>query len=176
MQEIVRTSETAKSVKLRKSNGKPLTSLKIEHREDGQLWASNNGKAVAVTVLRCFPWSDPDRYYSLRDSDNNEVALISKLGDLDADSRKSIEAELVVAGFVMDIVKVIAITEDFEIRSWKVETSQGMRKFQTQLDDWPHQVPGGGLLIRDISDDLFYLEDPEALDEKSRFLIKSFVD
>ncbi len=164
-------------VKIKSTSSKlNLNELVVEHRSDGQLWANRNGKSVAIHVLRCFPWSTPDRYVSLRDDDDNEVALVGRLSELNSDSRKVVEAELAIAGFILEIVGVESITEDFEIRSWNVNTAQGSRKFQTKLDEWPLQVPGGGLLIRDVADDLFYLPEPDALDEKSQYLIKSFVD
>ncbi len=150
-------------------------SLKIEWRADGQLLASRNGSEQVVRITRCFPWSQPDRYVSLRDDDENEVALIDNLTDLDEDSRKAIVVALAEAGFVLEIEKVIAIMEDFEIRSWEVMTRQGPRKFQTALDDWPIAVPGGALVIRDVSGDLFFIDDPEALDEPSRKLLWAFV-
>ena len=71
MQEtLIRTSKIDESERLKRSNGKSPISLKIEYRKDGQLWATNNGKAVAVHIQRCFPWSEPNRFYSLRDNDD----------------------------------------------------------------------------------------------------------
>ncbi len=149
--------------------------LRIEWRSDGKLWASRNGRESVVRVSLCFPWSEPHRYVSLRDNDENEVALIDRLSDLDDDSRISVEKALAEAGFVLEVIGVETITEDFEIRSWQVLTRQGPRKFQTMLDDWPWNVPGGGLLIRDIAGDLFYIDDPDAMDEHSRKLLWAFI-
>ncbi len=157
------------------SNEDQMTSLKVEYRPDGRLWASHNGSESAVRVNRCFPWSEPDGYVSLRDDDENEVALIVELTDLDADSRAAVEKALIETGFVMEIVNIYSLEEDFEIRSWKVQTAQGERKFQTRLDDWPISLPGGGILIRDVAGDLFYIHDTESLDEQSRKLIWAFV-
>ena len=142
--------------------------LKVERRLDGQLWAGRNGDATAVQVTRCFPWSQPDRFISLRDDDEKEVALISQLSDLDKESRLSVEGALIEAGFVMQIEKVLSVNEDFEIRHWKVLTRQGDRSFQTKLDDWPIKLPGGGFLFRDVPGDLFFIDDVENLDEETQ--------
>lgn len=150
-------------------------SLKVEWRKDGRLWVSRKGDEWTVRVTRCFPWSKPDRYVSLRDNEENEVVLVVSLTDLKEESRQAVEKALAEAGFVLDIVKVLDITEDFEIRSWEVITRQGPRKFQTALDDWPHVVPGGGLVIRDISGDLFFIDDPDTLDESSRKMLWAFI-
>jgi hypothetical protein len=150
--------------------------LRLERRADGRLWAVRGDAARAVWVRRCFPWSDPGRFLSLRDDAEQEVALVRDPTDLGAESRAVLEAALVAAGFVFEITRVIAIEEEVEIRHWRVETRQGTRAFQTRLDDWPRLLPHGGLLIRDVAGDLYHIGDPASLDGKSRALLWAFVD
>lgn len=150
--------------------------LLLERRVDGQLWAERRGVARPVWVRRCFPWSQPSRFVSLRDHEKDEFALIRSLDDLDPASRAVLEAALIEAGFVLDIRRVLAVDEEVEIRNWRVETVQGTRTFQTRLDDWPRDTPGGGLLIRDVAGDLYHVADPSALDEASRRLLWAFLD
>ena len=153
-----------------------MSELKLERRVDGQLWALLNGEALPVRVYRCFPWSDPGRFVSLRDDDDRELAMVSELGDLDPESRRVLEGALAEAGFVLHVTRVLAVQEEVEIRTWRVETRQGPRTFQTRLDDWPRDVPGGGLLIRDVAGDLYHVPDPEALDDVSRALLWAYSD
>ena len=148
----------------------------LERRMDGQLWATARGEERPVVVRRCFPWSEPQDFISLRDLDENEFALIRAPTELDAASRNALEDALAEAGFVLEIVAIESVTEEIEIRHWKVETVQGPRSFQTQLDDWPRTVPSGGTLIRDVAGDLYYIKDPSSLDKKSRVLLWAFVD
>jgi len=150
--------------------------LLLERRADGQLWAERRGVAQPVWVRRCFPWSQPGRFISLRDHEKDEFALIRDLDELDPDSRGVLEAALIEAGFVLEVLRVLGVDEEVEIRNWKVETVQGERTFQTRLDDWPRQMPGGALLIRDVAGDLYHVADPSALDETSRQLLWAFVD
>ncbi len=154
----------------------PATLLKIERAKDGQIWVYKNDQPTAVKVSCCFPWTEPGKYISLRDKDDVEVALIDTLAELDTDSRRVIEEALAEVGFVLEIVKIDLMEEDFEIRNWKVVTKHGSRTFQTKLDDWPRPVPGGGLLIRDVAGDLFYIPNPKTLDEKSRKILWAFLD
>ena len=151
---------------------KPL----IERRRDGQLWLTLDGKSRAVRVARCFPWSARTRFISLRDEDRQEVCLIEDPATLDAGSRATLEEALVEADFVLEIERIRDIDEEIEIRCWEVETSQGQRNFQTRRDEWPRVVPGGGVLVRDVAGDLYYIRQPEALDAKSRELLEVFVD
>ncbi len=152
------------------------TDLRLERRKDGQLWAVSEAEQRSVWVRRCFPWSEPARFISLLDKDENEFALVQDLADVHRGSREVLEEAMVEAGFVLEIVRIFDIDEEVEIRNWKVETRQGTRTFQTRLDDWPRQMPGGGILVRDVAGDLYYVADPSALDGKSGDLLWVFVD
>src|SRR6266581_5545324 len=150
--------------------------LSLEWRADGSLWAVRGEEERAVSVRRCFPWSDPLQHLSLRDTDEEEFALVKNPADLDPRSRAALETALTVAGFVFEVTRVLEIDEEVEIRHWRVETQQGPRSFQTRLDDWPRTLPHGGLLIRDLAGDLYHLAAPEQMDRQSRELLWAFVD
>ncbi|MGH7616146.1 MAG: DUF1854 domain-containing protein [Gemmatimonadaceae bacterium] len=112
----------------------------------------------------------------MRDDEEREVAFVEDPELLGEESRRALEHALSVAGFVLDVTRVVEIDEEVEIRQWIVETAQGPRSFQTHLDDWPRALPGGALLIRDVSGDLYRLPEPRALDRASRELLWAFVD
>ncbi len=162
-------------VRLRKDLEKQ-ENLKLERRADGQLWAVSNGEERAVRLHRCFPWSEPGRYISLRDTENDEFALVRSLDDLEPTSRSVLEDAIAEVGFVLEVERITGVEEEIEIRTWKVETRQGPRSFQTRLDDWPMDVPGGGILIRDVAGDLYHVADPDELDAKSRTWLWAFLD
>ena len=162
-------------VRLRKDLEKQ-EELKLERRADGQLWAVSNGDEQAVRLHRCFPWSEPGRYLSLRDTENEEFALVRSLDDLEPSSRSVLEDAIAEVGFVLEVERIPEVEEEIEIRTWKVETRQGPRSFQTRLDDWPMDVPGGGILIRDVAGDLYHIVDPDKLDAKSRTWLWAFLD
>lgn len=154
----------------------PSSELRLERGGDGGLRAVVDGAARQVRLVRCFPWSEPNRFISLRDDDDDEVALVRAGDELDPASQKLLEESLVEAGFVLEVESIGDIEEEIEIRSWKVHTRQGPRSFQTPRDEWPREVPGGGLLVRDVAGDLYYLRDPERLDARSQRLLWAFVD
>src|ERR1051325_5050576 len=154
----------------------PAGELRLTRRADGRLWATRGDTERAVWVRRCFPWSEPARFVSLRDDDQQEFALVRDPADLDAASRRALGEALVAAGVVSQSTGVTAIEEEVDIRHWRVETRQGTRSFQTRLDAWPRLLPQGGLLIRDVAGDLYRLPDPAALDRESRALVWAFVD
>jgi hypothetical protein len=150
--------------------------LRLEWRRDGQLWAVRGGDARPVRVRRLFPWTMGALHVSLRDLDDAEFALVDPREPLDAASASVLDKALAAAGFVLEVTAVLDIEEEIEVRVWRVETRRGARTFQTHLDDWPRETPGGGLLIRDVAGDLYHVPDPSALDPTSRALLWAFVD
>lgn len=161
---------------VRRREGGRGIELQLEHRADGQLWATRGEEQCAVRVRRAFPWSEPARFVSLRDAGDREFAFVPDPAALDPVSRQALEGALAAAGFVFVVTAVHEIEEEVEIRTWRVTTRQGARTFQTRLDDWPRTLPGGGLLIRDVAGDLYRIDDLTALDPASRELLWAYVD
>ncbi len=152
------------------------TELTLRNAGDGRLVAIVEGESVSVKLRQCFPWSEPHRHLSLRDEEDEEVALVEDPATLAPESRRALEQALAEAGFVLEVVRVLSIEEEVEIRQWKVETKHGPRSFQTHLDDWPRALPKGGLLIRDVAGDLYLLAAPHEMDRRSKELLWAFVD
>ncbi len=150
--------------------------LRLERRADGQLWATVGPCATPVWVRRCFPWTAPARFVSLRDRDEEEVALVRDLDELEADSRRALEGALLEAGFVLEVEGVLSVDDEIEIRTFRVRTRQGPRRFQTLRDEWPRPTPGGGILLRDVAGDLYWVRDPTRLDRQSRARLWALLD
>lgn len=151
--------------------------LRLWRGNDGQLWGEAEGQeARSVRVCRLFPWSHAGEYVSLRDAEDEELALVTRMANLDDDSRAALEVSLAEAGFVMEVEAILAVEEEIEIRTFEVRTTQGLRTFQTERDAWPETLQGGGLLIRDVAGDLYAVRNPERLDAKSQKLLWVFVD
>jgi hypothetical protein len=168
----MRNAETDLTVEM----AAPEEDVVLRRAADGRLFVLAAGEMVPVRLRQCFPWSEPRRHLSLRDDDDEEVALVDDPAALPAESRAALEDALADAGFVLEVTRVLSIDEEVEIRHWEVETIQGRRAFQTHLDDWPRVLPDGALLIRDVGGDLHRLPQPASLDRKSRELLWAFVD
>ena len=143
---------------------------------DGRIQCKSDEAWVPVRVVRCFPWSSPDRHFSLRDKDGKELALVEDPGGLDSDSKIALECSLAASASCLEIRKIRRIGQDIELRVWEVGTTAGDRKFQTELDTWPEPVSGGGWIVRDITGDLYRIPRPEELDQSSRRLLWAFLD
>ncbi|MBN1517204.1 DUF1854 domain-containing protein [Candidatus Sumerlaeota bacterium] len=154
-----------------------MNPLKLEQKNDGMLWLiREDDEDVAVKVRRAFPWSAPDRFISLCDEKDHEVAMIDQLDDLEPEERQLIEQALMEAGFILDIEAIDEIDNEYEIRNWKVRTRQGPITFQTKHDEWPRPLQQGGYLIRGIEGLVLRFPEPETMDEKSRKILWAYAD
>jgi hypothetical protein len=141
-------------------------------------WIEAEGKLLLVkgedktTALAkpCFPWSQPFEKISVRDLKSKELTFVSCVNHLEAESKQALLSALREACFYFAVTKITAIDEDFELRTWKVETQQGTRRFQTKLNSWPSQVGENRYIVRDVNKDLYVLENTLELDGKSQKL------
>lgn len=142
--------------------------LRLHRAPDGRLLLTQGETTGPVQVRRCFPWASPNAWISLRDEEGAERLLVTDLEQLDADSREILQAELRSGGAPFEIVRILECRKEIELRCWRVETRQGPRSFQTELDEWPLRLPDGGVLIRDLAGDLYRVAEPDQLDPASR--------
>lgn len=158
--------------------GRRTRGLRLWRGDDGRLWGRSDAEPEprALRVCRLFPWSRPGAWVSLRDADEEELALVSVPSALEPESRRALEESLAEAGFVLEIEEILAVEEEIEIRTFSVRTVQGPRQFQTARDEWPRALEGGGLLIRDVAGDLYLVRRPAELDPRSCKLLWAFVD
>lgn len=140
-----------------------------------------------VTISRCFPWSEPAKWLSIRDQDEKELDLIEDASLLDPVSALSILQAVGEAAFVLKIKRIKSVEEQFELRCWTVELAEveeelslistgAVRRFQTKLNAWPRELPGGGVLIQDVVNDFYLVEDMKRLDSHSQKLLNTFLD
>ncbi len=150
------------------ANKEQTQGFELETRDDGRLWLRRGPTEVAVRAVPCFPWSNPRRHISLRDDDHVEHALVHDPTHLAPASREALDLAVTAAGFVLEVTAIEDVRDEVEIRHWHVSTKQGSRSFQTPVDSWPRELPGGALLIRDVAGDLFVIRNPASLNSESQ--------
>ena len=152
----------------------PLPDISLS--KSGQLQVVRDGNTTAVRVQPCFPLSDPKRFFSLLDHDGNEVCMIEDPASLNAERQAALSSAIADAAFTIKVKAIEEIRNDIDLRIWKVLTNSGCRTFETRLGSWPRKLADGGVLIQDIAEDLYHIEDADAMDEKSRKLLWAFSD
>jgi len=124
---------------------------------------------LRVSVLRAFPLTVPDRYYSVRDGDNQEAGLIADPAGLDPESRARVEADLARRYMISRVNRIRAVKERFGTVDWEVETPRGIARFTTRdLRDNVLRPAPGRILFTDADDNRYEIPDIGALDAQSR--------
>ena len=156
------------------SDEKPVKP-RLQREPNGQLTFLPGGDQPAISdcrVARCFPWSLPDQFISVRDNDGNEVHLFASLEGVVAASRRLLLAELAAQEFIPRIQRVHDIDDTFDILIWKVDTDRGRMEFQVRYDEDVRPLGENRVVIKDHKGMLFEIPNLEALDETSRALVE----
>lgn len=150
---------------------------RLERRDDGQLVAHLQGRdepVVDVRVTRYFPWSMPDTYIAIRDSEGHELATLESLDQLDPASRQIAEEEFYDKVFNPKILRVLKYTREFGISSMSVLTDRGEVIFQFQGRHDIRLLSTTRALFRDVDGNAYELPDITALDPISQKHLAGF--
>ena len=144
---------------------------RVERNALGRLLAHVEGQSEPVEdvrVARCFPWSLPDQYVSIRNKDGKEIWLLKSLEELDEPSRQIVHEELRDKFFNPRIRRVVEFKHEFDVTSIKVETDRGPVTFQVRSRDDVRVLSPTRALFRDADGNTYELVDLSALDQASR--------
>ncbi len=119
-------------------------------------------------VARCFPWSLPEGYISVRDSDGREIVLLESLADLDEASREVVAEELRHKIFRPKITRVMSCRMEFGVTSISAETDRGEVTFQISSRDDVRLLSSTRALFHDVDGNTYELPDVDALDPESK--------
>jgi hypothetical protein len=119
-----------------------------------------------VGVMRAFPLSERNRFYSVRDGGDNEIGLIVSPTDLSAESQNLIDEDLQRRYFVPSVKKIVSAKERFGTVEWAVETDRGVCHFTTQnLRENVQRPTAARIILNDVDGNRY---DIRNLDELSR--------
>lgn len=130
-----------------------------------------------VILKKCFPFSSPHRFFSLRDLEDKEISFIDDLNQLDETASKACQDSFQKKEEYFKISKIYRIYEEFDMRVFAVETQFGKRIFQTHEEDWPKEFEDGRILISDYYGDHYFISSLQELSvgdrEKILYLLTS---
>lgn len=88
-----------------------------------------------VAVHRCFPFSDPARYISIREpeGEGREIGLIADLREWPADTRTLLEEQMNLRYFMPKIRRIVDIKEEYGYSYWQVQTDRGACRFTVRM-------------------------------------------
>ena len=117
--------------------GRQLVPHAIDIRPNGEglLLIANGEEQIVDRAVRCFPFTTPDLWISLRDETGAELGLLPALNGLNAGARTSLEAHL-KARYDIPIVQSIRAIETGKQGGavWRVITEEGPASFTMRGD------------------------------------------
>jgi hypothetical protein len=149
----------------------------ITRNEVGQLVVRIEGRdepVVDARIARCFPWSLPETYVSIRTKDGKELALVKTLDELDEASRSLVRQELHDKVFNPRITRIVDHKSEFGVTSITAETDRGRVIFQVRTRDDVRVLSATRLLFRDADGNTYEVADSSALDAASRKFLQDY--
>jgi hypothetical protein len=138
--------------------------------EQGRLVVHLAGREplVDARVARCFPWSVPGQFISIRSKEGKEVALLTTLDELPPEARGLIEQELGEKVFNPRILRVIECKHEFGMGRLIAQTDRGEVTFEIRTRDDVRVLSPIRALLRDADGNTYEVPDINALDRASR--------
>jgi len=176
------SEETSQRVDAPKAQAAPAESgpariERIERNDQGDLLVRLLGQDEPICearIARCFPWSLPDTYISLRDKDGKEVALLKDLEGLDEATRQLVEEELRDKIFNPVIQRICEYRDEFDVTEITAETDRGKVTFQIRSRDDVRMLSGTRALFKDVDGNTYEIPDLTALDRTSQHYLSQY--
>ncbi|MBE6541165.1 MAG: DUF1854 domain-containing protein [Ruminococcaceae bacterium] len=153
-----------------------LTSLKIINDRNEEEFFDR------VTIRRAFPFSCPDEFISVHQSDpkekarNGEIGMIRNINIFDKETIDIINADLNTRYFIPELKKITYVKEKFGDLYCDVETSAGnMRIVIRNPYGRINTLPDGRVLISDLEGSHFIIPDIKTFDKRSYRYIEAYI-
>ncbi len=131
----------------------------------------SNGEFLEVIPKKPFPISNP-YFLVFTDAQGNEICVVEDYRKMDGFSRKTLEEVLGKLYFMPVIRRVKKLETSGDEFIWHVETDRGLKEFRTR---GRRSVSRSGekIVIIDINDNVYIVEDINKVDERSRVLLET---
>jgi hypothetical protein len=153
----------------------PEGPIELQREADGSLSfrsGPDQPPVPACRVARCFPWTRPEAYISIRNQDGRELYLVTDVDDLSPRAREVLRQELADTELAPRILRVHRIEDTFNILIWTVDTTSGAVEFQVRHDEDMRVLENDRVIIRDHRGMTFEIPDLAELDDHSRNLVE----
>ena len=140
----------------------------VERTEGGLLRARINGKDYPrIHPARCFPFTSPDEYISLREGTGNqskEIGMLRYINSLGEETAKIIKEQLDMIYFMPVIEHIKSIREEYGYSYWDTVTDRGEIRFTVTMGgNSIIKLSDVRLIITDLDGNRFEIPDTESL-------------
>ena len=135
-------------------------------------------KYARVKVLRLFPFTDPNRYISVRDHNDKdrEIGVIEDLAAMSEETQKLIREQLDLYYFTPVITKIFSIKDEYGYAYFHVMTDAGECKFAINMGaNAVARLSDTRLLITDLDENRFEVRDVSKLTVKEQRRLDLFM-
>jgi ATP-binding cassette, subfamily B, bacterial len=141
---------------------------------------SGEGLYRGVTAVMLFPITHPDRWVSLRHTDETdrekEIGIIENLSEYEADDQSLIRQSLRKHYHETLVLAVYSILHKYGQLFFKVHTPLGIKEFVTPWrSDRAEDYGTNGKVILDALNNRFLIPDLEKLTAKERRLVSTYI-
>lgn len=138
---------------------------------DGKTWER-------IQVIRLFPFTDPNRFISIRtvEERSKEIGVIADLKDVDKDTRAMLEEQLNLHYFTPLIQKIIDIKDEYGYAYFHVLTDRGECRFAINMGaNAVVRLTDSRLLITDLDENRFEIRNVFDLTPKEQRKLDLFL-
>jgi len=131
-----------------------------------------------VAVHRCFPFSAPDEYISIRESDESsqEIGLIQKLDDWDHDTQAMLREQLELRYFNPKITRIKHVREEYGYAYWDVGTDRGDCRFVVRMGSGTViHIGSGRYMVTDVDGNRFKIPNIHTLSPQEMKKLDMFI-
>jgi hypothetical protein len=137
----------------------------------------NGNQYERVAAYRSFPFSEPFKYISIRETNPKaeEIGMILDLNEWPQNTRELILSQLEIRYFIPIIEKITNIKEEYGFAYWEVVTNRGKILFTTSIWSPVTKITEMRLLVTDLEGNRFEISDLNTLSPKEKKLIDLFL-
>lgn len=132
-----------------------------------------------IAVYRAFPFTDPERYISIREPDEKakEIGMVQDLNqDLDPQTAELLREQLRIRYFTPKILKIQDIKEEYGFAYFKAVTEQGPCRFTIHMSGSSVvRLSDSRILLSDLDGNRFEIEDLNRLSESELHKLDLFI-
>ena len=155
------------------------TEDRFERTEGGFLNLYSRGKLYEhVKVVRLFPFSDADKYLSIREDGEKakEIGIIEDMAALPEETVKLLKEQLALNYFTPVIQKIYSIKDEYGYAYFHVLTDKGECKFAINMaNNAVTKLSEDRLIISDLDENRFEIRDVNALTQKEKRRLDLFL-
>ena len=152
---------------------------KFEKTEGGFVNLNCKGQLYkSVKIVRLFPFTDADRYLSVREGDERarEIGIIEDLSAMPQEVQEIIRQQLALNYFTPVIKKIYNIKDEYGYAYFHVLTDKGECKFAINMaSNAVTKLSDDRLIISDLDENRFEIRDVNALTMKERRKLDLFL-